>query len=51
MITTGAFSRAIVKHGTTSVISDPHEIENVTGIEGVDFMINEAKNVPVNFWF
>ena len=51
MITPGAFALAAVKHGTTGVVSDPHEIANVLGIEGVDFMINDAKKVPFNFWF
>ena len=51
MVTPGAFAQAAVKHGTTGVVSDPHEIANVLGLEGVDFMINDAKKVPVNFWF
>jgi adenine deaminase len=51
MITPGAFAQAAVRHGTTGVISDPHEIANVMGIPGVEFMINDAKKVPVNFWF
>lgn len=51
MITPGAFAQAAVKHGTTGVVSDPHEIANVLGIPGVEFMINDARKVPVNFWF
>lgn len=51
MITPGAFAIAAVRHGTTGVVSDPHEIANVLGVEGVDFMINDAKKVPLNFWF
>jgi adenine deaminase len=51
MVTPGAFAQVAVKHGTTGVVSDPHEIANVLGIDGVDFMINDAKKVPVNFWF
>lgn len=51
MVTPGAFARAAVRHGTTGVVSDPHEIANVLGIDGIDFMINEAGKVPVNFWF
>src|SRR5665647_588219 len=39
MITPGAFAIAAVKHGTTGVVSDPHEIANVLGEEGVRFMI------------
>ncbi|MGC1390017.1 MAG: adenine deaminase [Bacteroidales bacterium] len=51
MITPGAFAIAAVKHGTCGVISDPHEIANVLGIEGVKFMLNDAKKVPLNFFF
>jgi adenine deaminase len=51
MITPGAFAMAAVKHGTCSVISDPHEIANVIGVEGVEFMINDAKSVPLKFYF
>ena len=51
MITPGAFAMAAVKHGTTGVVSDPHEIANVLGISGVEFMIEDAKKVPLNFFF
>jgi adenine deaminase len=51
MITPGVFALTAVKHGTCGVVSDPHEIANVLGIEGVEFMINDAKKVPLNFFF
>ena len=51
MITPGAFSLAAIKHGTCGVVSDPHEIANVLGIKGVEFMINDAKKVPLKFFF
>ena len=51
MITPGAFAMAAVKHGTCGVVSDPHEIANVLGIKGVEFMINDAEKVPLNFFF
>ncbi|HEX7492964.1 MAG TPA: adenine deaminase [Bacteroidales bacterium] len=51
MITPGAFSLTAVKHGTCGVVSDPHEIANVLGIKGVEFMINDAKKVPLEFFF
>ena len=51
MITPGAFAVAAVKHGTTGVVSDPHEIANVMGVAGIDFMINDSKKVPLRFWF
>jgi adenine deaminase len=51
MVTPGAFSMIAVKHGTCSVVSDPHEIANVLGIKGVEFMIRDAEKVPLNFFF
>lgn len=51
MITPGAFALTAVQHGTTGVVSDPHEIANVLGIEGVKFMIQDGKRVPLRFWF
>jgi adenine deaminase len=51
MVTPGAFAMTAVKHGTCGVVSDPHEIANVLGIKGVEFMINDAKKVPLNFFF
>jgi adenine deaminase len=51
MITPGAFAQAAVRHGTTGLVSDPHEIANVLGVAGVEFMINDSNKVPVNFWF
>jgi adenine deaminase len=51
MVTPGAFALAAVKNGTCGVVSDPHEIANVLGKKGVEFMINDAKKVPLNFFF
>lgn len=51
MVTPGAFAMAAVKHGTCGVVSDPHEIANVLGIKGVEFMISDAKKVPLKFFF
>jgi adenine deaminase len=51
MVTPGAFAMAAVKHGTTGVVSDPHEIANVLGVKGVEFMIQDAEKVPLNFFF
>jgi adenine deaminase len=51
MITPCAFAAAAVRHGTTGVVSDPHEIANVMGMEGIKFMIDNAKKAPVRFWF
>jgi adenine deaminase len=51
MTTPGAFAAAAVSRGTTGVVCDPHEIANVLGIYGVKFMIDDAKKVPLKFWF
>ncbi|MDO5848276.1 MAG: adenine deaminase [Methanobrevibacter sp.] len=51
MLTPAQFAKAALRHGTTSVIADPHEIANVLGIEGVDFMIENASKVPFDFYF
>ncbi|MBK9388909.1 MAG: adenine deaminase [Bacteroidetes bacterium] len=51
MVTPSAFAVEAVKHGTVAVVSDPHEIANICGIEGVDFMINDSKSVPLKFFF
>ena len=51
MITPAQFARIAVRHGTTSVVCDPHEIANVLGIDGVEAMIENAEKVPFNFYF
>ncbi|MCF0042674.1 adenine deaminase [Dyadobacter fanqingshengii] len=49
MLTPAQFARLAVVHGTVSTVSDPHEIGNVLGMEGVEFMINDGKRVPFKF--
>ncbi len=51
MVTPGAFAFEAVSRGTTGVVSDPHEIANVLGIEGVMFMIKDSKKSPLKFWY
>jgi adenine deaminase len=51
MVTPGSFARAAVSRGTTAVVSDPHEIANVLGIPGVQYMISDAAKVPLKFFF
>jgi adenine deaminase len=51
MLVPSEFARIAVKHGTVGTISDPHEIANVLGIEGVDYMIDNAEKVPFHFYF
>lgn len=51
MLVPSEFARLAVTHGTIATVSDPHEIANVLGIEGVDFMIENGKKVPFKFFF
>lgn len=51
MLTPAQFAKIAVRHGTTSVIADPHEIANVLGVKGVEFMIENASMVPFDFYF
>lgn len=51
MITPGAFALTAVRHGTIACVSDPHEIANVMGIDGVKFMIKDSGKVPMKFFF
>ncbi|WP_296876321.1 adenine deaminase [uncultured Methanobrevibacter sp.] len=51
MLTPAQFAKIAVRHGTTGVVCDPHEIANVMGVAGVDAMIENAKQVPFNFYF
>jgi len=45
------FARLAVVHGTVATVSDPHEIANVKGVEGVEWMIENGKKVPFKFHF
>jgi adenine deaminase len=45
------FAEAVVPHGTTAVITDPHEIANVLGLQGVDYMVKDSKTVPLRVYF
>jgi adenine deaminase len=51
MLTPTEFARLAVVHGTVATISDPHEIANVCGMEGVDFMIRNGKESAFHFYF
>lgn len=51
MLIPSEFARLAVLHGTVGTVSDPHEIANVCGMEGVQFMINNGKQVPFKFNF
>lgn len=51
MVTPSRFAEVALRHGTTSVVCDPHEIANVMGMEGIEYMINDAKYAPLKFNF
>lgn len=51
MVTPAEFAKAVVAHGTTTVITDPHETANVMGIDGVEYMIQASQNLPIDVHF
>ncbi|AGK98838.1 adenine deaminase [Clostridium pasteurianum] len=51
MVTPPEFARTIIPHGTTTLIADPHEIANVCGINGINFMLNQSKELPLNVYY
>lgn len=51
MVTPAEFAKVVVAHGTTTVITDPHEITNVMGIDGVEYMIQASQNLPIDVHF
>ncbi|WP_428665447.1 adenine deaminase [Runella sp.] len=51
MLTPAQFARLAVVHGTVATVSDPHEIGNVLGVAGVEYMIEDGKRVPFKFCF
>ncbi len=50
MLTPAEFSRVLVPHGITTVITDPHEIANVAGTEGIHFMLDDAKKADMDIF-
>ncbi len=50
MVTIPEYARAVVPKGTTSVVIDPHEIANVLGIEGIKYLLDSSRNVPLNVY-
>ncbi len=50
MLTPREFAKTILTHGTTAVITDPHEITNVAGSKGLSFMLNESEDLPVDVY-
>ena len=51
MLTPAQFAKIAVRHGTTSVVCDPHEIANVMGFKGIEIMMKSASEVPFKFYF
>ncbi|HYC85252.1 MAG TPA: adenine deaminase [Chryseosolibacter sp.] len=51
MVTPAEFARMAVVHGTVATVSDPHEIGNVLGVKGVEYMIENGRQVPFKFYF
>ncbi|MFA4885018.1 MAG: adenine deaminase [Desulfotomaculaceae bacterium] len=51
MLTPAAFAAAVVPHGVTAVVADPHEIVNVTGLAGLEYMINAASGLPLDIYY
>ena len=51
MLVPSEFAKLAVVHGTVATVSDPHEIANVCGMKGVEFMIENGKTVPFKFYF
>jgi len=51
MLVPSEFARAAVVHGTVATVSDPHEIGNVLGVEGVKYMLENAASSPFKFYF
>ncbi|MFZ3046726.1 MAG: amidohydrolase family protein, partial [Desulfatirhabdiaceae bacterium] len=45
------FARAVIPHGTTTVVADPHEIANVLGLDGIRYMLKSSLNQPMNVFF
>ena len=51
MVSLTQFACAVIPRGTTTVVNDPHEIGNVLGVEGIKFLIEESRNIPLNVYF
>lgn len=51
MLTPAEFNRIMLPHGITAIVTDPHEIANVAGVEGLQFMIDDAKQAEMDIYF
>jgi adenine deaminase len=50
MVQPSEFARAVVPHGTTAVVTDPHEIANVLGLDGVRYILEASENLPLTVY-
>ena len=50
MVTPSEFAKAILPRGTTTIIADPHEIANVKGVEGIEYILDESENLPLDIY-
>jgi len=51
MLSPSRFAETVVPHGTSAVVADPHEIANVMGLDGINYMVNDAASVPLKVYF
>ncbi|MGX6444899.1 adenine deaminase [Neobacillus sp. K501] len=51
MVTASEFAKVLLPHGVTTVIADPHEIANVLGMSGIQYMLDSSENLPFDFYF
>jgi len=51
MLAPPEFAQAVLPHGTTTTVSDPHEIANVLGVAGVDYMLRASDHIPLNIFY
>ena len=51
MLSPNEFARVVVKFGTVATVSDPHEITNVLGVEGINFMLESSLDIPLKIFF
>jgi adenine deaminase len=51
MVTAAEFAKVLLVHGVTTVIADPHEIANVLGASGIQYMLDSSENLPFDFYF
>lgn len=51
MVTPTEFAKVSLLHGVTTVVADPHEVANVLGVDGIQYMLDSSKNLPFDFYF